>query len=198
MNMADFKRIFQVSQATDNNHARFVDPPTFALKEMLSSMVSKEVNKIDKTSVLIYVAEGLLLERQKTQADVAAMIAKAIKKEHDNLHAERHKTFEHGTYSLGESSFGQGMDQDQDPPGSCTQEQLDEFDAWMDGFGSNDDEVPDDKVSQELLKEMSGELDEAKLQKDVDEMLRQRCNSGDEHHIMLIRCKTISRVTLFG
>ncbi|GKB40057.1 hypothetical protein Tco_0884999 [Tanacetum coccineum] len=55
---------------------------------MLPSLVNKEVNKIAKTTVLIYVAEGLLLERQKTQADVAAMIAEAIQKERDNLHAE--------------------------------------------------------------------------------------------------------------
>ncbi|GJU23440.1 hypothetical protein Tco_1156782 [Tanacetum coccineum] len=37
-----------------------------------------EVNKIAKKTVPVYVAEGLLLDMQKTQADVAAMIAKAI------------------------------------------------------------------------------------------------------------------------
>nr|GEZ38424.1 hypothetical protein [Tanacetum cinerariifolium] len=41
--------------------------------------------------------------------------------------------------------------------------------------------VPDDKVSQELLEEMPGEIDEAKLQRAVDEMLRQRCNLREEH-----------------
>ncbi|GJU95830.1 hypothetical protein Tco_1320586 [Tanacetum coccineum] len=59
-----------------------------ALKEMLPSMVNKEVNKITKTSVIIYVAEGLQLERQKIQAKVAAMISEAIKKEQDNLYVE--------------------------------------------------------------------------------------------------------------
>ncbi|GJV16218.1 hypothetical protein Tco_1361541 [Tanacetum coccineum] len=47
-----------------------------------------------------------------------------------------------------------------------TQEQLDAFDAWMEDAGTNDDEVPDDKISHELVEEMSGEIDEAKLQKD--------------------------------
>ncbi|GJY26914.1 hypothetical protein Tco_0401640 [Tanacetum coccineum] len=176
---------------------------------------------------------GLLLERQKTQADVAAMIAKAIQKEHDNLRTEvisqvndvianhipphvysflryymsknilhvhptqptrssaqdlqhqlylmmrddeqlyhddyqdddarperessakRQKTSKHGTYSLGESSSGQAMEQDPNPSGSGTQEQIDDIDAWMEDVGTDDDEVPDDKVSQELLEEIA-------------------------------------------
>ncbi|GKA86995.1 hypothetical protein Tco_0808706 [Tanacetum coccineum] len=195
----------------------------------------EKVHKIAKTIVPIYVAEGLLLERQKTQADVAAMIAKAIQKEHDNLRTEvisqvndvianhipphvysflryymskkhlhviqnlpkptyvltaqdlqhqlylmmrddeqlyhddyqdddahpegessvkRQKTSKHGTYSLGESSSGQAMEQDPNPSGSGTQEQIDDIDAWMEDVGTDDDEVPDDKVSQELLEEM--------------------------------------------
>nr|GEZ69076.1 hypothetical protein [Tanacetum cinerariifolium] len=73
------------------------------------------------------------------------------------------------------------MDQDQHPSGLGTQEQLEEFDTWLDGFRTDDDEVPNDKVSQELLEAMSGEINEAKLQKVVDEMLRQRCKSVEEH-----------------
>nr|GFC97317.1 hypothetical protein [Tanacetum cinerariifolium] len=146
----------------------------------------------------IYIAEGLLLERQKTQSDVAVMIVEAIQKEHENFRAEikfkkittttacrtsairprdhddyqdddahhegenstkRHKVSEHETYSLGESSSGQAMEQEPNPLGS----------------------IPDDKVSQELLEEMPGEIDEAKLQRAVDEMLRQRCNLREEH-----------------
>nr|GFB05574.1 hypothetical protein [Tanacetum cinerariifolium] len=83
----------------------------------------------------------------------------------------------------GESLFGEAMDQDQHPSGLGTQEQLEEFDTWLDGFGTDDDEVPNDKVSQELLEAMSGEINKAKLQKVIDEMLRQRCKSGEEHHM---------------
>nr|GEY24755.1 hypothetical protein [Tanacetum cinerariifolium] len=53
---------------------------------------------------------------------------------------------------------------------SCTQEQLDEFDAWMDGFGTDDNEVPTEEVSQELWEEISGEIDEAQVQKAVNDM----------------------------
>ncbi|GJV11982.1 hypothetical protein Tco_1353523 [Tanacetum coccineum] len=58
---------------------------------------------------------------------------------------------------------------------------MDEFDAWMDGFGTNDDEVPTEEVSQDLWEEISEEIDEAHLKKVVDDMLRQGCNSGEEH-----------------
>ncbi|GKD18791.1 hypothetical protein Tco_1207949 [Tanacetum coccineum] len=59
-----------------------------ALKEMLPSMVNKEVNKIAKTIVPVYVVEGLLLERQKHKDDVAAMIVEAIQKERQTHRVE--------------------------------------------------------------------------------------------------------------
>ncbi|GKC10772.1 hypothetical protein Tco_1007554, partial [Tanacetum coccineum] len=45
------------------------------MEESLPSMVGDRVNEIAKKTVPLYVAEGLLLDKQKTQADVAAMIA---------------------------------------------------------------------------------------------------------------------------
>ncbi|GJV49165.1 hypothetical protein Tco_1439377 [Tanacetum coccineum] len=43
------------------------------------------------------------------------------------------------------------------------------------------DDCPTEKVSQELVNEMSQTADEAKLRKVINEMLRQRCTLGDEH-----------------
>ncbi|GKC54559.1 hypothetical protein Tco_1077304 [Tanacetum coccineum] len=80
---------------------------------------------------------------------------------HDDAHpegensAKRQKTSEHVTYVFGESSSGQANE--------------------------NDDELPTEKVSQELVNEMSQTVDEAKLRKVINEMLRQRCTLGDEH-----------------
>ncbi|GJZ93695.1 hypothetical protein Tco_0665898 [Tanacetum coccineum] len=54
----------------------------------LPLMVGDRVNEIAKKAVPLYVAEGLLLDKQKTQADVAAMITEAVQKERENLHAE--------------------------------------------------------------------------------------------------------------
>ncbi|GJS52617.1 hypothetical protein Tco_0625979 [Tanacetum coccineum] len=58
------------------------------LEEALPSMVGDRVNEIAKKIVPLYVAEGLLLDKQKTQADVAAMIAETMLKKHENLRAE--------------------------------------------------------------------------------------------------------------
>ncbi|GJW01703.1 hypothetical protein Tco_1556954 [Tanacetum coccineum] len=72
--------------------------------------------------------------------------------------AKRQKTSKHGTYVFGESPSGQ-----------------------TNSYATNDDDLPTEKVSQKLMAEMSKTVDEAKLRKVVDEMLRQRCTLGDEH-----------------
>ncbi|GJV38411.1 hypothetical protein Tco_1410888 [Tanacetum coccineum] len=53
---------------------------------------------------------------------------------------------------------------------------------------------PTEKVSQELVDEMSHIVDEAKLRKVVDEMLRQRCTSGDDFHTTIDRCKLLKMI----
>ncbi|GJW38973.1 hypothetical protein Tco_0064818 [Tanacetum coccineum] len=76
--------------------------------------------------------------------------------------AKRQKTSEHGTYMSVESSSRQNNKSEPD-----------------------DDEIPTEKVLQELVDEMSHTVNEAKLRKVVDEMLRQRCTLRDErqYHI---------------
>ncbi|GJR17249.1 hypothetical protein Tco_0965776 [Tanacetum coccineum] len=86
--------------------------------------------------------------------------------------AKRQKISEHGTYVIGESSFGQADKSDPSPSTSSNQEQLDDFDFWTDKYATDDDELPAETVSQELVKEMSETVDEAKLRKVVGEMMR--------------------------
>ncbi|GKC42684.1 hypothetical protein Tco_1060406 [Tanacetum coccineum] len=234
------------------------------MEESLPNMVDDRVKELTKTQVPIYVAQGLIIERQQSQADVTKMIADAIQQEHENLRAEitlnymsshilhvhptqasqasvqeqqfqlyltmkdnpqlqhddlpiwlalkikfeglhasytpcksssilprdqddphddahpegensakRQKTSEHRTYVFGESSSGQVNESEPGPSTSGNQEQLDNFDFWMDLCATDDDELPNEKVSQELLEAMSQTVDEAKLRKVVDEMLRQ-------------------------
>ncbi|GJV51830.1 hypothetical protein Tco_1447571 [Tanacetum coccineum] len=216
-------------------------------------MVDSRVNEIAKKTVPLYVAEGLLLDKQKIQADVAVMIVEVVQKERENLQAEitlqvtndiansippyvgsffrnymsnnilhvrptqvavssardlqtvivrtrdhedhlnddsrpegesnakRQKISEYGTYSVSGSSSEQAMDQEPNPSGLGTQEQLDKFNDWVDDLGTDDDEVPTEKVSPERMEEISREIDEAQLQKAINDMMRQRCNSGEEH-----------------
>ncbi|GJT32658.1 hypothetical protein Tco_0923077 [Tanacetum coccineum] len=95
--------------------------------------------------------------------------------------AKRQKTSEYEAYVSGESSFGQVFQEEQAPSTSGNQEQDDEFDFWTDSYASDDDEIPTKQVSQDIMEEVSLTIDEAKLRKMADEMLRQRCTLGDEH-----------------
>nr|GFC73986.1 hypothetical protein [Tanacetum cinerariifolium] len=106
---------------------------------------------------------------------------------YDDAHPEgekstkRQKTSEYETYVSGESSSGQDNEQEQGPSTSGNQEQEYDYDFWTDSYASDDDEIPTKQVSQDIMKGVSLNVDEAKLKKIADEMLRQRCTSGDEH-----------------
>ncbi|GJR59740.1 hypothetical protein Tco_1501902 [Tanacetum coccineum] len=51
------------------------------------------------------------------------------------------------------------------------------------------DEIPTKQVTQDIMEEISLIIDEAKLKKMADEMLRQRCTSGDEHQYHIDQMK---------
>ncbi|GJX24941.1 hypothetical protein Tco_0231237 [Tanacetum coccineum] len=54
---------------------------------------------------------------------------------------------------------------------------------------SDDDVIPTEQVSQDIMEEISLNIDEAKLKKMADEMLRQRCTSRDEHQYHIDQMK---------
>ncbi|GJY87098.1 hypothetical protein Tco_0501726 [Tanacetum coccineum] len=91
------------------------------------------------------------------------------------------KISEHETFEIGGSSSGQDYEGELCPSTSGNQEQSDEFDYWKNSYAINNDVLPNEKVSQELVDEISQTVDEAKLRKVVDEMLRQQCTLRDEH-----------------
>nr|GEY65713.1 hypothetical protein [Tanacetum cinerariifolium] len=76
---------------------------------------------------------------------------------HDDAHlegensAKRQKTSEHETYVFRESSSGQVNESDPGPSTSGNKKQLEDFDFWMDSYATDDDELPTEKVSQELV-----------------------------------------------
>ncbi|GKD67746.1 hypothetical protein Tco_1321836 [Tanacetum coccineum] len=91
---------------------------------------------------------------------------------HDDAHpkgenrAKRQKISEYEAYVSGEPSSGQVNEEERD-----------------------DDEIPTKQVSQDIMEEVSLTIDEAKLKKMADEMLRQRCTSGDEHQYHIDQMK---------
>ncbi|GJV58844.1 retrovirus-related pol polyprotein from transposon TNT 1-94 [Tanacetum coccineum] len=98
------------------------------------------------------------------QSEISLQINDAI-----TNHIPSQKISEHGTFVSGESSSGQDYKSGLGPSTSSNQEQSDDFDFWMDSYATSDDELPTEKVSQELVDEMSKTVDEAKLRKVVDD-----------------------------
>ncbi|GJW88028.1 hypothetical protein Tco_0163368 [Tanacetum coccineum] len=168
--------------------------------------------------VPVYVAKGLILERLKTKEEMEWMIAKAILQERGNIQAEIslqiHKAIDNHIPSQVDASVKVIFDpqlQQQDiaiwlalqmkfespqvnenEQGLSTSENLeqeDDYDFWTESYASDDDEIPTKQMSQDIMEEVSLTIDEAKLKKMVDEMLRQRCTSGDEHQYHIDQMK---------
>ncbi|GJX39537.1 hypothetical protein Tco_0252840 [Tanacetum coccineum] len=114
---------------------------------------------------------------------------------HDDAYSEgenrtkRQKTSEYEDYMSGESLSGQVNENEQGPSTSGIQEQEDYYDFWTVSYASDDDEIPTKQMSQDVMEVVSLTIDEAKLKKMVDEMLRQRCTFGDEHQYHIDQMK---------
>ncbi|GJV03054.1 hypothetical protein Tco_1336623 [Tanacetum coccineum] len=116
---------------------------------------------------------------------------------HDDAHpegenrAKRQKTSEYEAYVSGKSSSGQVFQEEQATSTLGNQEQDDDFVFCTDSYASDDDEIPTKQVSQDIIEEVSLTIDEVKLRKMADEMLRQRCTSGDEHQYYIDHMKNL-------
>nr|GEY62947.1 ribonuclease H-like domain-containing protein [Tanacetum cinerariifolium] len=114
---------------------------------------------------------------------------------HDDAHpegennAKQQNTSEYEAYVSGESSSGQDNKKEQGPSTLGNQVQVDDYDFWTESYASDDDEIPTKQVSQDIMEEVSLTIDEAKLKKIADEMLRQRCTWRDEHQYHIDQMK---------
>ncbi|GJR10723.1 hypothetical protein Tco_0793375 [Tanacetum coccineum] len=72
---------------------------------------------------------------------------------------------------------------------SENQEQINDYDFWTESYASDDDEILTKQVSQDIIEEVSLTINEPELKKITDEMLRQRCTSGDEHQYHIDQMK---------
>ncbi|GJT88847.1 retrovirus-related pol polyprotein from transposon TNT 1-94 [Tanacetum coccineum] len=224
----------------DNLHDVMVESLPNIVDKHVKKQVMQQVTKQVRNQVLVYVAEGLILERKKAKEEKKRLIAKAILQERRNIQAQiltqienaianvipsqvdasmkferntllqttyrtpavrprdqddpyddaypegessakRQKTLKYEAYVSGESSFGQVFQEEQAPSTSGNQGQDNDFDFWTDSYATDNDEIPTKQVSQDIMEEVSLIIDEAKMRKMADEMLRQRCTSGDEH-----------------
>ncbi|GJT52662.1 hypothetical protein Tco_0978819 [Tanacetum coccineum] len=178
----------------------------------IKEQVKKQVPEQIQDQVLVYVAKGLILERQKTKEDMEQMIAKPILQERGNIQAEISSQIQKAIDNHIPSQVDASMKfeslqvpqttcrsfivrlRDQDDPHddahpegeNRNQEREDDYDFWTESYASDDDEIPMKQMSQDIMEEVSLTIDEAKLKKMVDEMLRQRCTSGDEHQYHIV------------
>nr|GEV74869.1 hypothetical protein [Tanacetum cinerariifolium] len=183
--------------------------------ESLPKMVDDRLKGLLKTQVSLYVALRLIIEREKSQADVAKMIADAIQQDCENLRSEIssqiNDAISNHIPSQVDSSVRNYMSDDlpiwlafkykferlnvsstpyrpsairtrdhEDPHDDChpkgdnseKRHKTSEHGTFV--FvesSSDDDELPTEKVSQDLIGEVTQMVDEAKLRKVVDEML---------------------------
>ncbi|GJU27454.1 retrovirus-related pol polyprotein from transposon TNT 1-94 [Tanacetum coccineum] len=145
-----------------------------AIDNAIPSLVDASVRGslfTNKQDIAIWLA--LQMKFKKTQVPQTACRSSAVRTRdqddpHDDAHpegensAKRQKTSEYEAYVSGESSSGQVNVEE---PGPST------------------------SVTQDIMEEISLTIDEAKLKKMADEMLRQRCTSGDEHQYHIDQMK---------
>ncbi|GKA70633.1 hypothetical protein Tco_0776772 [Tanacetum coccineum] len=152
------------------------------IENEIANVIPSQVDaSVRKQQYQLYLA--MKADPQLQQQDIAIWLALQMKFERNT------KTSEYEAYVSGESSSGQVFQEEQAPSTSGNQEQDDDFDFWTDSYASDDDEIPTKQVSQDIMEEVSLTIDEAKLRKMADEMLRQRCTSGDEHQYHIDQMK---------
>ncbi|GJX27935.1 hypothetical protein Tco_0236014 [Tanacetum coccineum] len=194
LTLDDFRTIFQMPQATDNNHEHFIAAPNLAeqkshdedeakqnVQKVEEHLIAEEIEKLVEGTENVENVEvdsstlrqnetqndpGTRLEpksnKESPEVEITAEVQPVIINEEEEGSAKddyelkrrengrMQKTSEHGTYVFGESSSGQD---NESKPGPSTS-----------------DELPTEKVSKELVNEMSQTVDEAKLRKVVNEM----------------------------
>ncbi|GJY49897.1 hypothetical protein Tco_0439853 [Tanacetum coccineum] len=163
----------------------------------------KQVPEQVRNQVPVYVAEGLILERQKAKEETERLIAKAILQELDasvrnymSGHILHVHLAQSQTSSVPEQQYQLTpavRPRDQDilmmmhlAEGAKNAKRAEDIRMknlifGRDPYALDDDEIPTKQVSQDIMEEVSLTIYEAKLRKMADEMLRRRCTSGNEH-----------------
>ncbi|GJU53678.1 hypothetical protein Tco_1227392, partial [Tanacetum coccineum] len=187
-----------VCTSTGEVHAKKVIRYTVLEQQYQLYLAMKVDPQLQQQDIAIWLALQMKFERN-TVLQTACRTLVVHLRDHDDPHddahpegensAKRQKTSEYKAYVSGESSSGQVFQEEQTLSSSGNQEQNDDFDFWTDFYALDDDEIPSKQVSHEIMEEVSLTIDEAKLRKMANEMLRQRCTSGDEHQYHIDQMK---------
>ncbi|GKD29266.1 hypothetical protein Tco_1240044 [Tanacetum coccineum] len=239
----------------DNLHDVMVETLPITVDKHIKEQVVKQVPEQVRNQVPVYVAEGLIIERQKAKEETERLIAKAILQERGNIQVQISTQIKNAianvipsqvdasvrsymsghilhvhpaqsqTSSVPEQQYQLYLamkadpqitpavrPRDQDDPyddahpegeNSAKRQKTSEYEAYVSGesssgqvcqeeqalLTSDDDEILMKQVSQDIMEEVLMTIDEAKLRKMADEMLRQRCTSEDEHQYHIYQMK---------
>nr|GEX97568.1 retrovirus-related Pol polyprotein from transposon TNT 1-94 [Tanacetum cinerariifolium] len=232
----------------DHLHEAMADSLLIMVNKHIKEQVEKQVPEQVRNQFPVYVAEGLILERQKTREDMEKMISKAILQERVNIQAQISSQIQQAiandipyqvdtfvrsylsvhilhvhpaqpqTTSVPKQQYQLYLSMKDDPQWqqqdiaiwlalqikferlqvqqtTCRtsavrlRDQDDPHDDANPEGENNDDEIPTKQVAQDIMEEVSLNVDEAKLKKITNEMLRQRCTSGyeNQYHIDQIK-----------
>ncbi|GJS58606.1 hypothetical protein Tco_0653390 [Tanacetum coccineum] len=147
------------------------------ISSQIQNAIDNAIPSLVDTSVLSYMSVHILhvhpaqVQSSSIPEQQHQLFSAVRTRDQDDPHDDAHPEGENSPSTLG------------------NQEQDDEFDFWTDTYASDDDEIPTKQVTQDIMKEISLTIDEAKLKKMADEMLRQRCTSGDEHQYHIDQMK---------
>ncbi|GJT73208.1 hypothetical protein Tco_1032494 [Tanacetum coccineum] len=180
---------------SNNLHDVMVESLPEIVDKHVKKQVMQQVLEQVRNQVQVYVAEGLILERKKDKEETKRLIAKAILQERGSIQAQISTQIENAISNVIPSQVDASDDPHDDahPEGenSAKRQKTSEYEAYVFGESSSgqvfqEEQAPStSEVSQDIKEEVSLTIDEAKLRKMADEMLRQRCTSGDEHQILI-------------
>ncbi|GKD41397.1 hypothetical protein Tco_1261604 [Tanacetum coccineum] len=145
--------------------------------------------------------EGIIMERQKMQDEVAQIVDSSIRSYMLNHVLHVHPT-QASKASAQEQQYQLYLTMKYDlqlqqadlPIWLALKIKFERLNAFNTSYkyASDDDELPTENVSQELVEEMLETVDEAKLSKVIDEMMRQRCTSGDENQYHIDKINSLN------
>ncbi|GKE29731.1 hypothetical protein Tco_1445115, partial [Tanacetum coccineum] len=174
----------QIQKAIDNHIPSQVDA---SVRSYMSGHilhvhpVQSQTTSVPEQQYQLYLS--MKADPQLQQQDIAIWLALQMKFE------RLQKTSGYEAYVSRESSSSQVNEEERGLSTLGNQEQVDDYDFWTDSYALDDDEIPTQQVSQYIMQEVSPTIDETKLKKMADEMLRQRCTLGDENQYHIDQMK---------
>ncbi|GKB70388.1 hypothetical protein Tco_0931800 [Tanacetum coccineum] len=177
-------------QLADNLHDVMIETLPSLVKEKVTEQVKKEIHAQAQISSKIQNENDNAIPSlvdayvRSYMLDIAIWLALQMK-------------FEKTQVSQTACIFSDVRTRDQDDPhddahpegeNSAKKQKTSDYEAYVSGESSFG-QTPTKQVTQDIMEEISLTIDEAKLKKMADEMLRQRCTSGDEHQYHIDQMK---------